>query len=164
MGRELIIYDEVGVCRVGAAFCPSPRAATARDPHVSFAPSLWSHEPKMLLLGGFAVWRCLSSWRSEWLCLGVYRYQKLMSVHCMLHFVLQLPTTSPIGPALLQQLPKISSMAPALLPRSSTPPNFSHPPCPASRGLRPPKPHHGPCPALSEQFNFVIRCRGGAAR
>lgn len=46
MGRELMIYDEIGACRVGAAFCPSPFAAAARDPHVSFSPFLWNCEPK----------------------------------------------------------------------------------------------------------------------
>lgn len=168
MERELMIYDEIGACRVGAAFCPSPFAAAARDPHVSFSPFFYGTvNTKMLFLGGSAAWRCLSSWRSECLCLFVHKYQKLMSLHCILHFVLQLPTTSPCPSSMGLSspesppwpLPCLHGAQPPKPPPSSLPcfcgtqppKSFSMVPALLQQGSDSQSLSHGACPALLGQ-------------
>lgn len=129
MERELMIYDEIGACRVGAAFCPSPFAAAARDAHVSFSPffmELWTQKCSfwvVLLLGGAwgpggpSVSACLCPDTKNW-CLSI-AFSILFS--------------------------SFPQPLPVLLQWDSAPQNLLHGPCPASMELSPWNLLHPPC-------------------
>lgn len=164
------------------SFCPLPlaAAAAARDPCVSFVPSLWSCEPKHPF-GWFCCLEVLELWRSECLCLFAHGYQKLMSLHLFSTF--HKLSHSPCPSSTRLSSPKISSMPgfhgaqplktfpilPALLQQGSAPETSSiHPAC--FHGIQPPKTFamvpallqqgsdsqdlsHGRCPALLGQLD-----------